>query len=81
MLKIKYLSAFLLAVAIIGLSACTQNKFHAFDSPNANTQPKTPGYYNPNQQNYAMPQNQQPIVENQFYWKEGREQSAIAPSE
>ncbi|WP_440617741.1 hypothetical protein [Cysteiniphilum sp. 6C5] len=61
------------------LSACTHNQFSAFDSPNADSQPKTPGYYNPNNQNYAMPQNQQPIVENQFYWKESHGKSAVAP--
>ncbi|WP_440682035.1 hypothetical protein [Cysteiniphilum halobium] len=75
----KLIKAILFGLFTIALGACTHNQFSAFNSPNADSQPKTPGYYNPNNQNYAMPQNQQPIIQNQFYWKDSHDQSAVAP--
>ena len=63
---------------MLSLSACTNNQFSALESPNPNSIPKTPGYYNPNDQHYAMPNNPQPIAENKFYWKQ-QQDKAVAP--
>lgn len=71
----------LMGLIIISISACAQNQFIAFNSPDVNSQPKTPGYYNPNDHYYAMPQNQQPVVENKFYWKNSPDTSAIEPGD
>lgn len=51
------------------ISACTQKKFNLLQPINANAVPKTPGYYNPDNEPDGLPKNQQPVVENQFAWK------------
>ncbi|WP_116964355.1 hypothetical protein [Fastidiosibacter lacustris] len=78
---IKKIKLFTLVATLIGVSACTHNEFNVLHAPDVNAQPKTPGYYNPNEHNYAMPQNQQPIIENQFYWKDNHDKTAVAPDE
>ena len=66
-------------VLLISISACTNNQFSALESPSPDTISKTPGYYNPNDQHYALPNNPQPIAENKFYWKQDQDDKAVAP--